>query len=178
MLTDEGASGPSSPSLQPLATQPPRPSGRFISVGGSVPEAIDPPSAPVPSQQVGILIARSGIAVPSRLLERHAQAMNALLGQGASPCGLQSAVQEAADALAQVHQAFVSALPAGAAAASPAYQEVSSALMGEARLINAISHNGEVPARPEHFLDLAAELPPSCLDLMPLRQPKAASDAR
>lgn len=139
-------------------------SGRVISVGGSVPSLVESPRSRDPYPALDSLIGESGVPVPDHLLEHHAEAMAALLGQGPTPPALPVLVNHAADALQQVHRAFVTALPDGPAAASVVCQEVASVLMGEARLINHIHHTGVVPGQPDHFLALASELPPSLLD--------------
>lgn len=130
---------------------------------------VEPPIAKAYPQPIDTLIEEAGVPVPEHLLERHAEAMSALLRPGASSTRLPLLVSHAADSLQRVHHAFVSALPDGLAAASPACQEISSALLGEARLINHIHHTGTVPGHPDRFLALAAELPPSRLDRLPHR---------
>lgn len=149
---------------RPESTPPPRLGARVISVGGSVPSPVEPPKPRNAYPALDSLIGESGVPVPEHLLQYHAQAMAALLGQGATPVALPVLVNHAADSLQQVHNAFVTALPEGPAAASPVCQEVASALMGEARLINHIHHTGVVPGQPAQFLALASELPPSLLD--------------
>lgn len=152
------------PALRSVQTASTRLSARTIAVASGVPSPVDLPRPREPYPALGSLIGESGIPVPDDLIEHHKQTMAALLGQGPTPAALPVLVNDAADSLKQVHSAFVTALPSGPAAASPACQEVASALMGEARLINHIHHTGVVPGQPDHFLAQAGELPPSRLD--------------
>lgn len=118
-------------------------------------------------------LAQARLELPAARLRAHADAMAALLqpvhdgaiSAGAVPAGSVSgrAVQAAAT-LNSLYHDFLARLPAGQAGAGTRYQEVASAFMAHALLINRVERSGTVPHDLGGFMRGTRQLPPSRLD--------------